>query len=156
MNIADTATRMEILLPETLFGLCVFGIVAIYNVYGFLWIGLAYRKTLLKGPLHGKHFEILRCIGFNMLLVVCILSSLLVWVLALTLFEFVSHWTDALLFSISFFTTVGNFTVNLPFGWRIIPSLIAFSGLFSFAWATAASIGMASNLIKHLEKNNQI
>jgi hypothetical protein len=91
-----------------------------------------------------------------MLLVVCILSSLFIWVFALTIFEFVTHWTDALLFSGSFFTTVGNFTVNLPFGWRLIPSLIAFSGLFSFAWATAASIGMASNLVKHLEKNHQI
>jgi len=61
-------------------------------------------------------------------------------------FGFVSYWVTALLFTASFFTSVGNFTVNLPKGWRLIPSIIAFSGLFSFAWPTASSIAMARTL----------
>jgi hypothetical protein len=42
-------------------------------------------------------------------------------------FGFVSDWLAALLLTASFFTTVGNFEAHLPFGWRLIPSLIAFS-----------------------------
>ena len=156
MNLTITATQIELLLKETLFGLCVLAVIAIYNVYSFLWVALAYRQVLSKAPVHGKQFEILRLVGFIMLLVLCILLSLLIWVFALTYFNFVSRWTDALLFSTSFFTTVGNFSVDLPVGWRLIPSMIAFSGLFSFAWATACSMGMGNHLIKHLEKNNQI
>jgi len=71
----------------------------------------------------------------------------------LTYFEFVSDWVPALLFAASYFTSVGNFTLDLPTGWRLIPSIIAFSGLFGFAWATASSIGMAHNLSVYLEKN---
>jgi hypothetical protein len=38
---------------------------------------------------------------------------------------------------------VGNFNISFPDGWRLIPSIVAFSGFFSFAWATAVSMGMA-------------
>jgi hypothetical protein len=157
MNIpATSASEILVLLPEIFFGLCVLGIVAIYNVYSFLWVGVAYRKVLQTARPHGKHFEILRFIGFTIILVFFVLSSILPWVLALSIFQFVPHWVDALLFSISFFTTVGNFSVNMPFGWRIIPSMIAFSGLFTFAWATATSMGMISSLIKHLAETKQL
>ena len=147
---------LEQLLTESFFGLSVMAVVAILNIYSFAWVSLAYRKTLQQSTFHGRHYEMLRYTGFTMLLVVAMLLSISVWVFALTNFGFVSNWSTALLLSISIFTSVGNFTVDFPFGWRLIPSLIAFSGLFSFAWATAASIGMAGNLTKHLENQKQI
>jgi hypothetical protein len=48
---------------------------------------------------------------------------------------------------------VGNYTLNLPYGWRLIPSLIAFSGLFSFAGATAIAISMARQLLNRLDQH---
>jgi hypothetical protein len=131
------------------------GVIIIFNLYSFTWISLLYRHTLSRAAPHGQHFEILRFVGFIMLLVIAILLSLSVWVVALTLFSFVSDWVVALLFTASFFTTVGNFTVNLPNGWRLIPSLIAFSGLFAFAWSTATSMSMARSLYDHLDKRKQ-
>jgi len=142
----------EVVFRESLFSLVVMGVTIIFNTYSFTWISLTYRQTLSKAAPHGRHFEILRFVGFNMLLVISMLVSLSVWVIALTAFGFVSHWTEALLFSASFFTTVGNFTVNLPDGWRLIPSIVAFSGLFAFAWATACSMSMVHHLTDYLEK----
>lgn len=148
--------NLEQLLTESIFGLSVMAIVVILNIYSFSWISIAYRKTLQQSKPHGRHYEMLRFTSFTMLLVVAMLLSISVWVIALTNFGFASNWSTALLLSISIFTSVGNFTVDFPFGWRLIPSLIAFSGLFSFAWATAASIAMAGNLTKHLENQKQI
>jgi hypothetical protein len=91
-----------------------------------------------------------------MLLIVGMFLSLTVWVVALSLFEIVSNWEAAVLLTVSFFTSVGNFSQDLPFGWRLIPSLIAFSGLFSFAWATASSIGMAHQLLIYLDKHKDL
>jgi ABC-type multidrug transport system permease subunit len=142
----------EVVLTESIFGLVVMGITIIFNTYSFTWITLAYRQTLSKTAPHGKHFEILRFVWFNILLVIAMLMSLSIWVIALTAFDFVTHWTVALLFSASFFTTVGNFTINLPHGWRLIPSIVAFSGLFAFAWAGAASMSMVHHLSDYLEK----
>lgn len=70
-------------------------------------------------------------------------------------FGFVSDWVTTLLFTASFFTSVGNFTVKLPTGWRHIPPMIAFSGLFSFAWPAASAIAMTRTLNDHLETIKQ-
>ena len=128
------------------------GIVAVINIYSFVWISLVYRATLSDGVFHAKHHEILRYVAYTMLLVQSMLVSLAIWVLALISFGFVSEWLLALLFTASFFTTVGNVSIDFPFGWRLIPSMIAFSGLFSFAWATGSSMSMASHLVSHFEK----
>lgn len=152
MNISP----FESLLEEALLGLSLMGAVSICNIYCFASITLAYRRSLQKTQLHGRHFEILRFVGYTLLLVMTMLMSLSIWVLALLYFGFTTNWVDSLLFTAGFFTTVGNFTLNFPVGWRLIPSLIAFSGLFSFAWATGSSMGMATDLAKQLEAHNEL
>lgn len=146
----------ELLLKESIFGLLVMTLVIIYIVYSFSWISLTYRKVLGKSRYLGHHLEMLRFVAFVMLLIIAMLFSLTFWVVALTYFNFVPDWVSGLLFAASFFTSVGNFVVTLPFGWRLIPSIIAFSGLFTFAWATSASITMARNLGDYLDKHNQL
>ena len=154
MNVINM--NFEQLFVESMFGLCVMAMVAVLNIYSFAWITITYRQALNQSGYYGRHYEMLRFVGFTMLLVVAMLLSLSVWVFALTGFGFVSDWLAALLLTASFFTTVGNFEAHMPFGWRLIPSLIAFSGLFSFAWATGSSMSMAANLATHLEKHKQI
>lgn len=145
--------QLEVLMKEVVYGLLVMGVVTIFNIYTFVEITLWYRRVLGQSTHHGRTYEMLRFILFIMLLVITMLLSLGIWVFALSLFDFVANWIDGLLFAASFFTSVGNFTVNMPVGWRLVPSIIAFSGLFSFAWATASSMAMAHSLNDHLAKN---
>ena len=149
------AIEFEVLLKEAIFGLLVMGAVAVVNIYSFTWISWGYRRALKKSVFHGLHFEMFRFVGRIMLLVITMLMSLSIWVFVLSYFDFVSDWKMALLFVASFFTSVGNISLDLPFGWRLIPPIITFSGLFSFAWATASSISMANSLSLHLEKHHQ-
>lgn len=142
----------ELLVRESLFGLGVMFIAMTVNVYIFAFIAIAYQNQLKKTSFIGKHIEIMRYAAYTMLLVVGMSLSLTVWVVALHLFEVVVEWQAATLLTFSFFTSVGNFTVDLPFGWRLIPSLIAFTGLFSFAGATAVAIGMAHQLMNHFDR----
>ncbi|CAM3643519.1 hypothetical protein [Polynucleobacter antarcticus] len=146
----------ELLFQEVILGLCIIFVVAIYNIFGFTMITLAYRKKLTTITFSSKYVELTRFTAYTMLLVVGIFSSLIVWVIALTLLGMVADTASALLLTASFFTSVGNFTLDLPFGWRLMPSLIAFSGLFSFAWATASSINMANQLGNYLEKHKDL
>jgi hypothetical protein len=152
MNV--TLVGSELLLKESLFGLGVMFIATICNVYVFASVGMAYRNRLKKATYLGKHVEIMQYAAYTMLLIVGMFLSLIIWVIALNLFEIVTEWQSAVLLTFSFFTSVGNFTLELPFGWRLIPSLIAFSGLFSFAGATAIAISMARQLFDHLDKMN--
>jgi len=154
MSIALTSS--ELLVRESVFGLSVMFIVMIFNVYVFASIAMLYRNRLQKSRYLGKHIEIMRYAAYTMLLIIGMFLSLTIWITALNLFEVVADWQRATLLTFSFFTSVGNFTVDLPIGWRLIPSLIAFSGLFSFAGATAIAIGMAHQLMNHLERHNAL
>lgn len=156
MLTTTTAVQLEILFAEALYGLTVMSLVAIFDIYVFLQIALAYRQTIAGSTGHGRHYEIIRFIGFIMLLMSAMVLSLFFWAISLSALGFVSDWVTAFLFSASFFTSVGNFAVSLPVGWRLVPSLIAFSGLFSFAWATATSMAMARSLFDQLEKQKLI
>lgn len=145
--------QFEQFLMESLFGLCVMAAVVLLNIFAFMRVTLAYRSSVNPESCKGIYFEMTKFISFVMLLAVTQLISLFVWVVALTGFGLVSGWLPALLFTASFFTSVGNFTEALPSGWTLIPSLVAFSGLFSFALATAATISMGRVLTEQLEKH---
>lgn len=151
----STPFQIEALLREAVVGLSITCAVIIWNLYSFAWVSLHYRKVLDKSRVHGLHVEILRFVLFIMLLVIAMFLSLFIWVAALVSFDFAKDWVTALLFTAGFFTTIGNTLLTLPVGWRFIPSIIAFSGLFSFAWATASSIGMLNYLTSHLSQPKQ-
>ena len=85
-----------------------------------------------------------------------LVMSLTIWAVALIQFNFVDDWMTAIMLTASFFTSVGNFTVNLPVDWRLIPSAIAFTGMFSFAWATASTLSMLRDFSDALEKNKEL
>jgi hypothetical protein len=149
-------TQFELVLREALFGFSVMAIVAACNIYSFAWINISYSKILSGPKVYGEQLEVMRFVTFTMLLAVSLLFSLSVWVIALTWFGFVPHWLDALLLATSFFTTVGNITTAFPYGWRLLPSIIAFSGLFSFGWATATSMQLANSMGQQLRRRRSI
>jgi len=150
MPTADAIQKFDLVIREIFCGIAIMGFVSIFNAYCFSWIMLSYRKALGASSRRSEQLEIMRFVLYTLLLVVSMILSLSLWVFALTYFKFVDDWLDALLYATSFFTSVGNFNIPMPYGWRMIPSIIAFSGLFSFAWATAATIGMANSLTKHI------
>lgn len=152
MNFDDVT--LDMVLTESLFGLAVMGLVVIVNIYSFGWISVAYRRAIKNAVFHGVHFEIIRLSVYIMMLVSAMLISLLIWVLAFNVFEFIPDWRKGLLFTASFFTSVGNFPVSFPYGWKLIPSIVAFSGLFSFAWATAVSMGMCKQFSDFIDKHH--
>lgn len=146
----------ELMLKETIFGLCIMFMVTLCNIYIFASVALAYQNRLKKSDYLGKHLEVMRYAAYTMLLIVGMFFSINLWVIALYLFKIVAHLDAALLFTVGFFTSVGNYTLNLPYGWRLIPSLIAFSGLFSFAGATAIAISMAHQLMNRLDQHKEL
>jgi hypothetical protein len=151
--VVSDSIQIELLLKEAVFALSVTCAVIIFNIYSFAWISLKYRKVMGESLVHGLHVEMLRFVFFIMLLVIAMFLSLLIWVVALVNFDLATDWMTALVFTAGFFTTIGSTLLTLPVGWRLIPSIIAFSGLFSFAWASASSIGMFTHLTNHLDKD---
>jgi len=151
MNLSNIS--MELVFRESFFGLSVMSAVVIFNIYSFGWISSAYQQAMERAVFRNVHIEMLRLSLFIMLLVVAMFFSLSIWVVAFNLSGLISDWPTALIFTASFFTSVGNFNISFPYGWRLIPSIVAFSGFFSFAWATAVSIGMAKLYQEFIDKH---
>ena len=151
MNLTNIS--LELVLQESFFGLSVMSAVVIFNIYAFGWISSAYQKVLDRSVFRNVHIEMLRLSLFVMLLVVVMLLSLSIWVAALGWSRLIPDWPTALVFTAAYFTSVGNFDMSLPYGWRLIPSIVAFSGFFSFAWATAVSIGMSRHHQEFIKKH---
>jgi len=148
-----TSISLELVLQESFFGLSVMSAVVIFNIYTFGWISSAYQQMLDRSVFRNKHIEMMRLSLFIMLLVVVMLFSLSIWVVAFGWSGLIPDWPTALVFTAAYFTSVGNFDMSFPYGWRLIPSIVAFSGFFSFAWATAVSIGMSRHHREFINKH---
>jgi hypothetical protein len=128
MNLTNIS--LELVLQESFFGLSVMSAVVIFNIYTFGWISSAYQQMLDRSEFRNVHIEMLRLSLFVMLLVVVMLFSLSIWVIALGWSGLINDWPTALVFTAAYFTSVGNFDMSFPYGWRLIPSIVAFSGFF--------------------------
>ncbi|WP_173942568.1 hypothetical protein [Polynucleobacter antarcticus] len=70
------------------------------------------------------------------------LAAIGIWAFSLVLIGIIPSWEVAMFFSASSYTTLGYFPATMPEGWHMIPAFIAFSGLFSFAWAASSTMAM--------------
>ncbi|MBU3627253.1 hypothetical protein ICN48_13560 [Polynucleobacter sp. JS-Safj-400b-B2] len=137
--------------PQTVFGLVIMSLVLIFDGIGFVGTMLFFKANIGSSPhpsrLKATFFFVL-CIQ---MLALTQLTSMCIWAGALLIVGICPNWLTALRLSASSYTTLGNFTYTLPGGWHLVPSFIAFSGLFSFAWASSSTITMVGILNKYLD-----
>lgn len=128
------------------------------NVYFLRQISIHYeirsRIWLSRNKPHGVFFNYFLAIIFLMavqfLVIIC-------WGLAINALSLVNDPKQAIVFAGSCYTTLGYVSHEMPDGWKFIPSVIALSGLFAIALATASMISMSmlfrqAWLIKHASK----
>jgi hypothetical protein len=140
-------------LPQTAFGLFFMSLVLIAAGYGFVGTMQFFKARVGQGVHPSKlkaTFLFVLCIQ---MLALTQLTSMCIWALALWATGIAADWYTAIRLSASCYTTLGNFTPNLPGGWYLIPAFIAFSGLFSFAWASSSTIAMVGALNKYLDSS---
>jgi len=87
------------------------------------------------------------------------IAEIVIWGFALYLFHLLPNLGDSILFSGSAYTAMGFMEDFLPNGWKILAVIIAFSGMFAFAWTASVMITMTKNFRQaytklHMEKLN--
>jgi hypothetical protein len=138
-------------IPQTAFGLAIMSLVLIFDGIGFIGTMLFFKTNIGSS----SYPSMLKAIFFFVLCIQMLaltqLASMCIWAGALLILGICPNWLTALRLSASSYTTLGNFTYTLPGGWHLVPSFIAFSGLFSFAWASSSTITMVGILNKYLD-----
>ena len=76
------------------------------------------------------------------------LTEVMLWTAALVFSGIVGEWAKAAYFAANCYTALGE-PFSLPHAWRIVPPIIAISGIFTFAWT-------ASVLVDFVARSNDL
>jgi hypothetical protein len=71
--------------------------------------------------------------------------EIILWGVALWVFKLLPSLGFSILFSGSTYTAMGFMEDVLPGGWKMLAIIIAFSGMFAFAWTASVMISMTKN-----------
>ncbi len=114
-----------------------------------------YRKAAEKAKEKRLHPRLAVFIFALAILFMLLLHIVEIWIwgMALNKSGLVLNLRDAIYFSANTYTTVGYGDMVLPADWRELSSIIAISGLFTFAWTTSEMFNIVSyqhNLVLEL------
>lgn len=146
--------------PQVIYGLLMIGLVLGLNSLVIIWTYFFVQSVINKNKRASKSRATLFFITCAQFLALTQLLSICIWALSLMAVGLFSSWDNALQFSASSYTTMGTFTKVFPEGWHLVPTFIAFSGLFTFAWVATSTISILTALInaiaaeKKLEASN--
>ncbi|MGV0981677.1 MAG: hypothetical protein ACOYB0_04895 [Polynucleobacter sp.] len=71
--------------------------------------------------------------------------EIILWGISLRAFNLLPNLGQSILFSGSTYTAMGFMDDLLPSGWKMLAIIIAFSGMFAFAWTASVMISMTKN-----------
>lgn len=140
--------------PQTLFGVVMIGLILGLNSLAIVKTFFFFRTFLVQHAHLAKFKSTLLFIICSQFLALTQLAIICIWALVLLMIGLFADWESSLRFSASCYTTLGIFAVVLPDGWHLIPTFIAFSGLFSFSWAATSTISMLGTLTHYLDSKN--
>ncbi|MEN9902615.1 MAG: hypothetical protein RL651_1279 [Pseudomonadota bacterium] len=140
---------------DALFGLSVMALVLVFNGVCYTRVLFWYRKVASNVSSKNSLGTIVLFVMSVLALAIVQLCAILIWALALFHMDLIPTRAMAILFSGSCYTTIGVFEDLLPAGWKSVALFIAFSGLFSFAWATSIMMSMANSFTQAWDKSNK-
>ena len=143
MSTTHTSIATSLDLPGYLLGGAMLVLVMVFHGVLLLEISKRYEvKTFLY--LSAKKYS---AVGFCFYtsvfcLFVTHIAEILIWGFALYAFKLLPELGQSILFSGSTYTAMGFMDDSLPDGWKMLAVIIAFSGMFTFAWTASVMITM--------------
>lgn len=148
----------ELDLPAYLFGIAMLLVVML--IHGIALVQIAKRYEVKSFLYLAEHRYSAVAFAFY-LSVLCLflmhIFEIILWGVSLWLFKLLPNLGESILFSGSTYTAMGFMDDLLPNGWKMLAVIIAFSGMFAFAWTASVMISMTKNFRqaytrRHMEK----
>lgn len=161
MNIPHTASlSSELDLPAYLFGIAMLLVVMLVHGLALLQIAKRYEVKSFLYLSERKYSSVAIVFYISVLcLFLTHIFEIILWGIALRAFDLVPNLGESILFSGSTYTAMGFMDDLLPGGWKMLAIIIAFSGMFAFAWTASVMISMTKNFRQaytrlHMQKLN--
>ena len=161
MTIPHTASlSSELDLPAYLFGIAMLLVVMLVHGLALLQIAKRYEVKSFLYLSERKYSSVAIVFYISVLcLFLTHIFEIILWGIALRAFDLVPNLGESILFSGSTYTAMGFMDDLLPKGWKMLAIIIAFSGMFAFAWTASVMISMTKNFRQaytrlHMQKLN--
>jgi len=143
-GMVENALSQALPLPDLLFGGSVLVLVIMFHAFWTRLITGAVLKRSQDIRSRGLiwHADLLFVMSILSLLAVH-LSEVLLWSTALVIGQIVNDWARAAYFAANCYTALGE-PFSLPHAWRMVPPIIAISGIFTFAWTASVLVDFVS------------
>jgi len=149
MQIPADSLIVQLDIPAYTFGIVILMLVMILHGVCLLQIAKRYEVKAYLYLAEKKYTEVSKVFYLSILLLLMThLFEILIWGLFIYGFGLIAHWSQSVLFSGSAYTAIGFMDDSLPEGCRMLAVIIAFSGLFSFAWTASVMISMTRSFRK--------
>ena len=155
---ANLATALD--LPSYLLGGAMLLVVMVFHGVLLLQIAKRYEVKTFLYLSEKKYSDVALCFYISVFcLFLTHIAEILIWGFALYAFKLIPQLGQCILFSGSTYTAMGFMEDILPDGWKMLAVIIAFSGMFSFAWTASVMISMTKNFRQaytklHMKKLN--
>lgn len=154
----NLATAID--LPGYLLGGFMLLVVMVFHGIVLLQIAKRYEVNTFLYLAEKKYSSVAICFYISVLyLFLTHVAEILIWGFALYGFKLIPGLGKCILFSGSTYTAMGFMEDILPDGWKMLAVIIAFSGMFAFAWTASVMISMTKNFRQaytklHMKKLN--
>ena len=146
MNPTHTSIATSLDLPGYLLGAAMLLLVMVFHGMVLLQIAKRYEVNTFLYLSAKKYSAVALCFYISVFyLFLTHIAEILIWGIALNAFHLLPGLGQSILFSGSTYTAMGFMEDTLPDGWKMLAVIIAFSGMFSFAWTASVMISMTKN-----------
>lgn len=150
-HVVEAALTQALPVPDIVFGGGVLLLVVVCHAFSIRFITGIFlkRSQALKSSvfLYRWRADLLFASTVMALLAVH-LTEVMLWTAALVFSGIVADWAKAAYFAANCYTALGE-PFALPHAWRMVPPIIAISGIFAFAWT-------ASVLVDFVARSNDL
>lgn len=146
MNPSQTSIATTLDLPSYLLGGAMLLLVMVFHGVLLLQIAKRYEVKTFLYLAEKKYSAVALCFYVSVFcLFLTHIAEILIWGIALYAFKLLPALGQSILFSGSTYTAMGFMDDLLPSGWKMLAIIIAFSGMFAFAWTASVMISMTKN-----------
>lgn len=143
-GVVETALTEALPVPDMVFGGSMLVLVIMFHAF---WIRLITSSFLKRSHGERAHLQLWRADLLFALTVVALLSlhmaEVFLWAVGLVFGNVVEGWARASYFAANCYTALGE-PFSLPHAWRLLPPIIAISGIFTFAWTASVLVNFVA------------
>jgi hypothetical protein len=143
-GLVENALTQALPIPDLMFGGAVLLLVVMVHAFCIRMItGSALKRSPAIRMLNSLWRADLLFMAIVAGLLVLHLAEVVLWSAALILGDIIPEWSRAAYFAANCYTALGE-PFKLADAWRIVPPIIAMSGIFTFAWTASVLVNFVA------------